>query len=184
MNTLRMRPRFELYAPGPPATHLDRLRRRLEAPDAPIQGGVYPGHAVLRMAPESEHFWSPHLSLDVERDGADTRIRGLFGPRPAVWSLFVFLYAALAFVGVMGSLLGLSQWMLGMDALALWSLPAALVLALGVYGIARVGRGLGGEQMEELRVFLDDVLAGQSPVTDRRPRPVAPSPSRPGSSHV
>lgn len=154
-----MRPRFEADLACPPAAALQQLRARLDAPDAPCHGAFYGAHVVLTVPPQAQHYWSPQLSLDVERRDGRTHLHGLFAPRPAVWTLFVALYAMAGFGGLVGVLFGLSQWGLDQPAHALWAVPAALVLAGVAYGLALVGQRLGASQMRLLRTFLDDALA-------------------------
>jgi hypothetical protein len=154
-----MRPRFVFQTTCPHAAVLDRLRARLKAPDAPCTGATYPNHALLKIHAAEQHFWSPQLSLDFEPlpDGT-TRVRGLFGPHPSVWTLFMATYAVLAFAGLGALLYGYATWSLGQGAAALWGAPVALALGGLVYLLALVGQHLGYDQMEMQRRFIEDAL--------------------------
>ncbi len=151
----RIRPRFELVAPCSSEEALDRLRAALDAGDAPCTGQIAGAHVHLRIAPGQRRLWSPFLSLEVNRQGGDTVLRGHFGPHPDVWTFFVALYAVLAFGGVVGLLFGLSQWMLRTSPVALWAVPASLALAAVLYGLALVGQRLGHPQLQLLRTFVE-----------------------------
>lgn len=161
MAIARMRPRFEVAVNDSVHEVGFRLREALEAPDAPCVGSLYGAHAVLKMPDEDQRFWSPQLSIDLETRPSQngTRIRGLFGPRPAVWTLFMALYAIIGFSGSMGLAVAYSQWSLDRPATFLWTLPLALVLATAVYGLALLGQRLGEQEMRVLRAFLDEVIA-------------------------
>ena len=158
MASLRMRPRFTRTVSMLPNQVTDRLRTALKDPGATCIGRVYERHAMLQIPHNERHYWSPQLSLSMEKEGSETRIHGLFAPRPAVWSMFIALYVFIGFSGVMGVIFGWSQWSIGQQAMALWAGPLAILLALGVYGLARVGQRLGYQQMIQLRDFTDQAL--------------------------
>jgi hypothetical protein len=156
---LNLRPRFETVTAVEPNDVLRRLDVALGRDDAPVAGRVYSTSAVLKPRPEAVVFWSPQLqvSVDPHLPGGSV-VRGQFGPRPAIWSLFVALYAAIGFLATMGMIFGYSQMTLGGSGKALWSGPVGLLLAVIVHIVARTGRRLGMAQMRELKGFLDDAL--------------------------
>ena len=157
---LRLRPRFECIAPYRPSEVLTRLRAALEQPGARCCGGVFRDHAVLHVLPAEERVWSPFLSLDVGWHPDGTLVRGLYGPKPAVWSLFVASYAISLFGAIFAGGFAFVQWTLGQPAwVALGLVALAGVGALVTWGFARYGQHRGQEQMTLLRGFLDDALA-------------------------
>ena len=158
---LRLRPRFELVSSVEPNDVLRRIDAALTKEGASIAGRVYTTSAVLKPLPENVQFWSPQLQISVDPhlpDGA--LVRGQFGPRPAIWSLFVALYAAIGFLATMGMIFGYSQMTLGGSGAMLWSGPIGLALAGLVHIVARTGRRLGMRQMRELKGFLEEALGG------------------------
>lgn len=158
MSTIRLRPRISRVSALPPAEVRRRIEQRLDDPGCPVEGRVFNSSAVLRTPPSERHFWSPHFEVGFEEapDGG-SYLSGIFGPRPAVWSILVAAYAAIGFLGVMGVTFGFSQWMLGYPPWVLWSGPVAALLALAVYGVARVGRRLGYDQMVVQLSWIEDV---------------------------
>lgn len=154
-----MRPRFESVAPCPPEAAPQRLSAALARPGAPCRGRVFGTHAVLDVLHEEEHVWSPFLSLDLDWHPEGTRVRGLFGPKPSVWSLFVAAYAICLFAAIFGFGFGLVQWSLGQTPWALAVLPLAGLGAIVTYGFARLGQTRGRGQMDALRAFLDRALS-------------------------
>ncbi len=158
---VNLRPRFETITPVEPNDVLRFLNAALSLEDAPVSGRVYTTSAVLKPHAENVQFWSPQLqvSVDPHLPGGSV-VRGQFGPRPAIWSLFVALYAAIGFLATMGMIFGYSQLTLGGSGAALWSGPVGLVLAAIVHIVARTGRRLGMTQMRQLKQFLDEVLVG------------------------
>jgi len=103
------------------------------------------------------------MSFRVEEDEyhpGTTIIAGLIGPTPRVWTLFVFIYAALAITGFFVSSYGVSKWMLGEFSYTVWAFPVAIVLMLTAYLAGREGESLGAEQVEFLKQFMRDSLKG------------------------
>lgn len=157
---INLRPRFEIITSIEPNDVLRLVDAALRRDGALVSGRVYSNSAVLKPHPEHVQFWSPQLqvSVDPHLPGGSV-VHGQFGPRPAIWSLFVALYAAIGFLATMGTIFGYSQLTLGGSGVALWSGPVGLVLAAIVHIVARTGRRLGMTQMRQLKQFLDEVLS-------------------------
>ena len=155
---LRLRPRFSFVAPVALDMAIERLRAALAAPEAGCRGDVFRGHAVLHVPDAHQHIWSPFLSLDLEWHPDGTQVRGLYGPKPSVWSLFVAAYAVCAFLAIVALTFGASQWSLGQAPWAFAGVPLAVLGGLVVYGLALYGQRRGREQMDTLRRVLDTAL--------------------------
>ncbi len=153
-----MRPRFDVVAPCPSLAAAERLRAALGRADAPCRGRVFGNHAVLHVLDAQERVWSPFLSVDLVGHREGTLVRGLFGPKPSVWSLFVAAYGVCGFAAVFAAGFGIVQWSLGQPPWAFLLLPVAAAGALATFGFARYGQQKGRDQMHLLRDFLDDVL--------------------------
>jgi len=173
MTDLRMRPRFALDVGCTVDTLVANLRERIEDADPALEGFFTPQHCVLRIPPERQSLWSPELDLTFEGragDEAGIRVRCLFGPRPAVFTGFAFLYAALAAVGFGGLLWGLAQ--LTLDQVP-WGLAVSggSLLAIGaVHAASFVGQGLAAAQMYQLRRYLDVCVEGAEREARAAPR--------------
>ena len=154
----RLRPRFEFVTPCSPEEALGRLRTALAAPGA-LPGRVFPGHAVVHIPETDQRVWSPFLSLDVGWHPEGSVVRGRFGPKPSIWSLFVAAYAACGFGALFALVFAASQWSLGQPAWALGVLPVVALGALATYGFARYGQLRGHDQMERLRGVVENALA-------------------------
>lgn len=173
MPDLRMRPRFALDVACDGDALVESLREGIGETDPALEGFFSPEHCVLRIPPERQALWSPELDLTFERPGNDeagVRVRCLFGPRPAVFTGFAFLYAALAALGIGGLLWGLAQLTLGQTP---WGLAVAggSVLAIGaVYASSFVGQGLAAAQMYQLRRYLDGCVEAAEHEAHAAPR--------------
>ena len=167
MSVIEIRPRFKQSVPIARQDIIRRFERDL-AQTSDLEGSIMDHHIVLRIPIERQHYWSPRLSLTLEEEtaGGSTLIRGLFGPRPSVWLLFVFLYSSIGVISLFVAITGFSQLSLGMSAPALWALPVAAVIALGLYLAAKAGERLGREEMYVLKNFMDATLVNSANLTE------------------
>jgi hypothetical protein len=148
---------------------VEEITKRFEAAlqqTSELQGSIIDHHIVLRIPVDKQHYWSPQLSLTLEDEEGGTLIRGLFGPRPSVWLMFVFLYSSIGAISLFIAITGFSQLSLGMPAPALWALPVAALLALGLYLVAKAGERLGREEMHQLKNFMDATLVNSANLTE------------------
>ena len=163
MADLRMRPRFKIAVHSDAETVASAVRE--SAAEGGFEGIFAPDHCVLRLPEAQRALWSPELDLTfvpLSEEGDEAprgvRVRCLFTPRPAVWTGFAFVYAALAAAGLGGLFYGLAQLTLGDSPSALAAAPIALMLIGGIYGATFIGQGLAASQMYELRRVLDVAL--------------------------
>jgi hypothetical protein len=117
-------------------------------------------HVFLKIPKEKQHFWSPQLDLEIfQFEGEKTEVRGLFGPKPSVWTLFMFLHFA-----VIGLAAGMGVWAYSNAALKLpyfVQLLALFILALGwfvLYFAGRMGKSAGKKEMIALNQFMRQTL--------------------------
>lgn len=116
--------------------------------------------ADLFLDEDVRRLWSPYLSIQVERQGERALLRGRYAPHPEIWTLFMFLYAAVGFLTVMGLMLGFVQWQSGMDPWGLWGFYAGLPGLALLYGVSVVGQRLSAHQIGELRDRMEELLDG------------------------
>ncbi len=161
MTAIEIRPRFYQEVSFGKEETLARLRTALKQPGSPIIGYVADHHVTLKIPYNRQHFWSPQLALEVEEheSGEGALIRGLFGPRPSVWLMFVFMYSIIGVICLFVAITGFSQLSLGIPAPALWVLPVGAGLAVFLYISAKTGERLGRDEMQQLKHFLDEALA-------------------------
>ena len=118
------------------------------------------------MPPSQKHLWSPELRIDVQQVADECRLVGTYAPHPHVWTLFVGVYAVLAFSAFLALIFVLAQWTIHGEMSALYALPVLLLLATGARSLAFVGQGLGKAQIDELRAFVDEVIReGEQPTS-------------------
>ena len=157
--SLGPRPGFELSTRLSAEAVVVRVGQRLRAKPCPICGLSMPERIELHVPSERQHLWSPELVVQVQAAGAGSRLVGRFGPHPHVWTLFM----ALLGVSAIGTLVALgyayAQWTMGQTPTALWAIFVAVATLAMLHLVSQLGRGLGAEQMQELRGFLEATLS-------------------------
>jgi hypothetical protein len=158
MERPRVRPHVELEAPLAPADALERLRHELGKAGNRVCGTVLAEHVEITICDRDRHFWSPQLSLTAEEHPDGVLLRGRIGPQPHVWTMFVALYAVIAFTTMFALVFAASQWMVDHTLWPLWSLPAAAIITALVYLTAFIGQRLGAAETHTLMAFVAAAL--------------------------
>ncbi|MTB50003.1 hypothetical protein [Lewinella sp. W8] len=158
-----VRPRFRVVSPLTKEDIEQRFQEALEKEDVSIIGRVNPGFISLFIPHEDQHYWSPQLNITLEHSPEEGGriIRGLYGPRPAVWTMFVFFYFFLGLATVFVTIIGLSNITLGQNPWQLWLALGLVVLLSSIYAVSRFGERLGRDQMVRLHNFTENVLGIQ-----------------------
>lgn len=158
MERIRIRPRYNFTVPLDKKTVLEKLRAAIGDPGARVKGKFVKPLVVVSVLDEDRHFWSPELSLDLEKKEGGTEVRCLLGPHSSIWTMFATFYAFAVLVGVAGLVWGFSQMAAGMSAYGFWLVPVSILLIAGAYGIALTGQRLAYDQMLHLRSFIKESL--------------------------
>lgn len=158
MTSLRIRPRFHQIIPAPPNKVEERMKLKLKEPKIDCVGRVIPGFIVIKIPHEERHYWSPQLSLSLEEHEDGTLVRGLYGPNPTVWAMFLFGYSSLGIIALFVVIIGTSNKSLGLDAPVLWVLPVLAGIAFILYFVAQTGQKIGVEQTFTIHHFYEDAI--------------------------
>lgn len=140
---------------------MERLALMIANAPTPIKGKIVDHHIILDIVGEAAHYWSPQLNFRIEADEEDQSqsvVSGLIGPKPNVWTLFVFLYFLIGIIGFFLSSYGISKWMLDQYSPLIWAFPVALLFALTAYKAGKYGEQLGADQIEMLKQFIRDAI--------------------------
>ncbi len=151
MSSFGFRPHFRQLLDLDLASVEERLVERAGTEGHRCQVTRFPGFISLRIPDDEQHFWSPRLDLSLEKtEDGKTMVRGRYGPGANVWSLFLYGYVAIAFLGSIGSILGICQALIGYYPWGLWIVGAMAVLGLALYLLAQTGQKLGAQQTFQL----------------------------------
>lgn len=151
-----IRPRFEIETEHSVQEVSTKIKEGLKREDAPCKGRIKHGHGAFYLPMEEQHYWSPQLSFTLEELGEGSLLRGVYGPRPGVWTMFVFFYAAIGFITMIILIVGLSYWTLDKPAYILWLVPFLLLIFLSLYLVSHFGQKMGRDQMIILHHFMED----------------------------
>ncbi len=155
----RVRPRFKVESELSVKELIDKIRLALEDENAPCTARVHDGYATLYIPSEEQHYWSPQLTLSVDtKEEGGSLLRGLYGPRPSVWTMFVFFYALIGFAIMVVAIIGFSAWSLGNPIGILYFIPILIAIFLSLYFTAYFGQKIGHDQMLVLHTFVEKAL--------------------------
>ncbi len=158
-NKIVLRPRFTLELNVGPNQVLEAFEAAKNSQDA-IKINVLDAHVFLKIPVAQQHFWSPQLHLEVlETTKTSCTVKGLFGPSPTVWTLFMFFHFVTGSLFLGFGVWTYSSWSLGTPFIApllLMFLMVAVWVSLYISG--RLGKQKGHVQMHELNDFMSTIL--------------------------
>lgn len=153
-----LRPRCRIVTQNSPTLVLDQISDNLKGQNTDLKGQVVQEHAFIRIPEEKQHYWSPELHVWAREQDGETIVYGVMGPKPKIWTMFMFFYTGVLTLTFFGSSYGIIQLMLGIKADFLWSIPFGLLAIAIVFAAAKYGQYKGKEQMELLRNFLEESI--------------------------
>ncbi len=153
-----IRPRFKKITPDSSEELMNQLDELFKTQKTKINGSRLNQHVTIKIPDDQLHFWSPQLSLTIEQKEEGTIVRGLYGPHPNVWLLFMFIYFFLGFIVLVVLIVGLSRLNLGLHAYILWSIPFALSGIFVLWFIGKSGKKLGHDQIWQIHNLLKPTI--------------------------
>lgn len=155
---IEVRPRFKLELKLSPSQIVERFNHYLALSNSPCLGQADETYATLFFGKDQRHYWSPQLTLMIEEEEEGSEVRGLYGPRPAIWTMFVFFYAVLGVLILFISVIGGSQFMLGKSTWVLWIVPVLVLVFLSLWLVAKKGKEKGRPEIIVMHHFLMQIL--------------------------
>jgi len=159
-NEIVLRPRFQLELPDTKEVVLEAFESSQKKPFLLNRSD---DHIFIKFNVEKNNFWSPQLHLEinelVEQEEKGSRLYGVFGPNPTLWTFFMFLHFGVATVFSILGIWAYSSASLDRPyGLQLGLMGFMLVLWFVLYAFGRAGRQKGKPQMHELHTFMMEVL--------------------------
>ena len=165
LNRILLKPRFKLRYKESKDEIIGKFKRRLKDPDCTYLSKVIDHHVVIDVREEEEHFWSPQLHVEIEEEDGLTVVKGILGPKPKIWTFFMFLHFVVAVSFFVFFVIFYSNWSLDQDyGFAMTMCLLMPVLWIVLYFAGQLGKKFGYEQMKGLHGFLLRVLDGFEPV--------------------
>ena len=160
INRVLLKPRFKMEFDESQKEILEKFKENVEGEDCKYCSRISGNHVFLDVPKVEEHFWSPQLQVEVVKGENDkTIVKGILGPKPQVWTFFMFLHFAVAVAFIIFLVMFYVNWSLGKDyqftKYMLIGLPILWVL---LYFFGQSGKKLGYKQMVELDNFMMKTL--------------------------
>lgn len=140
---------------------MERLHGMIRETPHNVKAKIVDNHIILDIIGEDLHYWSPQLNFRVDQDENNIEhavVAGIIGPRPTVWTLFIFIYFLIGFTGFVLSSYGVSKMLMDEYSNLIFAFPIALLLMLSAYKIGKYGERLGADQIELLKQFVRNAI--------------------------
>ena len=156
-----LRPRFTIDLNESCLNVIQNFKEALKADNCKFVGKIVDNHIFLGISPKKDHFWSPQLHLEiVELNDSNSELKGLFGPKPQVWTLFMFIHFIVG-----SSFLGFAVLLYTRISLEEdFTFPLIMMIFLPIiwfvlYFLGKIGKDTGKNQMKELHDFMLNVIS-------------------------
>ncbi len=157
---IKLKKRYEVT--GNPEEILNVFKNKLNEKNDNVYGHVVNEKVFLKIPPAQHEWWSPQMTISVEKceeDPAKTKIFENIGPNPSTYTLTMFIFFGAGTTIVLSLMWLFSLLTLGHDyTTALTVISVAVVLIAIVFFIIYSGRRKARTQMEQLREFVDSLL--------------------------
>ena len=160
LNKLLLKPRFVIEHKESKNKILKKFKDAFELGSSNFRGKVVGSHIVIDVAKSDEHFWSPQLQIEIDNSEDGTSIiNGLFGPKPTLWTLFMFIHFGIALAFAVFITMFYTDRSLGKN----YSLSLILTISMPIlwvlfYIFGRLGKKKGYAQMVGLDAFMRRIL--------------------------
>ena len=158
MISTQLRPRNRYRSELPKQVILNMIDEGLKERKYPVTGIVVQEHAFIRIPEKDQHYWSPEMHVWAREEEKETIVYGVIGPKPMIWTMFIFFYTVVIVTTFFAGSYGIIQMILGIRADFMWSIPIGFLALALVYGAAFYGQHKGREQMLLLQRFLDGII--------------------------
>ena len=162
MKKIQIRPRFKIESTLDLNQIVKKITEEIESCNGRCQINLVRNHIIFKIPEEMQHFWSPELSIEIEEHEGTSVLRCILGPRSSLWTLFATFYGVSAFTGIIGLVLGFSQWSIGNYPSGFWLVPLSLLLIAIAYLVAITGQKLSYNEMLFLKKKLYRAINNQS----------------------
>lgn len=155
----RVKLRKQYYLPDEPELLFDKFKVSLEQNPSFIIGRIMKPSVFLQIDNSEKHYWSPEMTISIEKEDNKTSIREVLGPNPSIFTFTMFLifFAGTLFLFTLMFLF--SQITLNMDTSFTWMIIGVCFLLFLIISLFMfVGRVKAKPQMDLLREFVEGIL--------------------------
>lgn len=160
LNKILLKPRFKIERHEDKAKIIKKFSDEFAKGGSNFLGKIVDHHIIIDVNKDEEHFWSPQLHVEVEEDDkGGTLIKGLYGPKPQIWSLFMFIHFGVALAFMVFLVLTYTRWSLEQDYTFAFTMTTIMpILWFVLYFIGRIGRKKGAEQIQQIDAFINEII--------------------------
>ena len=159
VNKVLLKPRFKMEFDEKEAVILDKFKSNLESGNCKYCSQIVGHHVIIDVPTEEEHFWSPQMHVEIEKEEGKTIVRGILGPKPKIWTLFMFFHFIVAITFFIFFVIFYTKWSLKGDyTFALIMCIVMPIIWLVLYFVGQLGKKFGYDQMVDLHDFLMNTL--------------------------
>jgi hypothetical protein len=117
-------------------------------------------HVFLKIPRDRQHYWSPQLDLEIVTfEEGTSQLHGVFGPKPAVWTMFMFFHFAVASLFLVFGIWAYTNASLDEPYAVQLLLMGFMVLGwIALYLAGRMGKAAGRDEMHQLYNFMKKTL--------------------------
>ncbi|PIE49511.1 MAG: GTP-binding protein, partial [Flavobacteriales bacterium] len=154
LNKVLLKPRFRKKMAIGKAELLLKIKEALKKENHPYRTKLVGNHLVIDVPKLEETFWSPQLHAEVIEEHNRTIVKGIFGPKPQVWTFFMFIHFAVAVAFVVFLVMAYTQYSLKQDykfaMIMCFAMPVIWIL---LYVGGQIGKKKSHKQLVELDSF-------------------------------
>ena len=163
-NDIVLRPRFKIEIPRYNEAVLSDFQNA-KATQSKFVVIRVEDYVFIRFPKEKQNFWSPQLQLEINAIDENTcLVRGLFGPNPTVWTLFMFLHFLIACLFIGFGIWTYTKWSLNQNFTIQASVTIFMVLLwVTLYFIGSIGKASKTNEIRALNNFMYEVLEYKKP---------------------
>ncbi|MCK5638907.1 MAG: GTP-binding protein [Flavobacteriaceae bacterium] len=160
INKVLLKPRIKIEMNENEEEVLNKFKNNLNNSDCKYCSKITDNHVIVDVPENEDHFWSPQLHVEIEKDeNKKTIVRGVLGPKPQVWTFFMFLHFAVALAFIVFFVIFYSNWSLNQDyTFAMIMCIVMPIIWIALYFFGQLGKKFGYNQMVELHNFLMNTL--------------------------
>jgi len=160
INKVLLKPRFKMEFDESQEEILQKFKDNIADKNCKYCSKQSDNHIFLDVPKSEEHFWSPQLQVEIVKNiEGKTIVKGILGPKPQVWSFFMFIHFVLALAFIVFFVLFYVKWSLDKDyAFYKYILITIPVIWVIMYFVGQFGKKIAYKQMVELEMFLMKIL--------------------------
>ncbi len=159
LNIILLKPRFKVPLKQDKDFVLNTFKNKLKEQDYQYCSKMGNDHIFIDIPIDQQKIWSPQLELVVENAEEGSVLKGLFAPKPSMWTFFMFLHFITAIAFMIFFALAYANFITGKET-NLWYFLMGLSVLMWffLYFLGQMGKLKAKKQIEELKAFLINSL--------------------------